>query len=98
MKPLPVTVKVKAAPPAIAEFGLMLLMEGTGFGCITVKVAPFEVPPPGAGLNTVTVACPGAGDIAGRDRGCKTRCAPERGRAVCTIASGLLNPRQSRCR
>jgi hypothetical protein len=37
----------------------MLLVVGTGFA-LTVKVWPFDVPPPGAELNTVTVCVPAA--------------------------------------
>ena len=58
MKLLPLTVSVKPAPPAVAEFGLRLLTDGTGFGGVTVNVTPFEAPPPGPGLNTVTVRGP----------------------------------------
>ncbi len=59
MKPLPLTVSVKAAPPAVREVGLMLEIAGTG-GSLIVKVWALEVPPAGAGLNTVTVAVPAA--------------------------------------
>lgn len=52
MKLLPFTVKVKAAPPAIAEFGTSVLNAGTGV--LTVKLRTFDVPPPGAGFNTLT--------------------------------------------
>jgi hypothetical protein len=51
----PVTVKVKAEPPAYPEVGLMLEMEGTGL-LVIVKVLDPEVPPPE--VNTVTVADP----------------------------------------
>jgi hypothetical protein len=57
MKPLPLTVSVKAAPPAVRDVGLMLEITGTG-GSLIVKVWALEVPPPGAGLNTVTEAVP----------------------------------------
>ena len=59
MKLLPLTVSVKPASPAVAEFGLRLLMAGMGFGAVTVNETPFETPPIGVGLNTVTVAVPG---------------------------------------
>ena len=52
-KPLPLTVKVNAVPPALAEVGLMVPMEGSGL--FTVKVRELDVPPPGVGLLTVTV-------------------------------------------
>jgi hypothetical protein len=56
---VPLTVRVKAAPPAVAEVGEMLDTDGTGLGvALTVNVCAFEVPPPGVGLNTVTVAVP----------------------------------------
>jgi len=41
--PLPITVKVNAGPPAVAAFGLMLLMAGAG---ATVKLTAFEVTGP----------------------------------------------------
>ena len=55
-KPEPVTVSVKAPPPATAEFGLMLEM--TGAGLLMLKVTAFDVPPPPPGLKTVTEAVP----------------------------------------
>jgi hypothetical protein len=57
MKPLPLTVSVKAAAPAVREDGLMLEITGTG-GSLIVKVRALEVPPPGVGLNTLTWAVP----------------------------------------
>jgi len=58
-KLLPLTVSVKAAPPAVAEEGLRLVVTGTGLvAALIVKVWLLEVPPPGAGVNTVTVAVP----------------------------------------
>jgi hypothetical protein len=54
----PFTVSVKAAPPAVAEVGLRLLMFGTGFAAVIVNVTEFDEPPPGDGLNTVIVALP----------------------------------------
>src|SRR3989338_8611133 len=50
----PFTVSVKAAPPALALVGESELTAGTGL--LMVKVRELEVPPPGAGLNTVTKA------------------------------------------
>jgi hypothetical protein len=55
-KPLPLTVSVNPAPPAVVEVGLRLVVAGTGL--LIVKVRTLEVPPPGAGLNTVTWAVP----------------------------------------
>jgi hypothetical protein len=53
-KLVPVTVNVKAAPPAIAEPGVNNVIVGTGVVIVNVRAA--EVPPPGEGLNTVTLA------------------------------------------
>ncbi len=58
MKLLPFTVSVKADPPAVADEGARLLTPGTGLGAIIAKLWALEVPPPGAGLYTVTVAVP----------------------------------------
>src|ERR1700690_4646349 len=59
MKLLPVTVSVNPVPPAVAETGLRLVVVGTGLlTALIVKVWAFDVPPLGAGLNTVTVAVP----------------------------------------
>jgi len=51
-KPVPLTVSVKAVPPAVAELGLILLM--TGVGGVTGKEARPEVTLPG--LMTVRLA------------------------------------------
>jgi hypothetical protein len=56
IKPLPFTVRVKAAPPAIAEDGEIVLI--VGIGALMVKAELLEVPPPGDGLNTVTWTVP----------------------------------------
>jgi len=59
MKLLPYTVRVKAGLPAVAEMGEMLEREGIGLlGALMVKVLAVEVPPPGVGLRTVTLAVP----------------------------------------
>src|SRR5882672_3539491 len=59
MKFVPPTVSVNAAPPAAADVGVRLVVVGTGFGADEmVKTWAFEVPPPGAGLNTVIDAVP----------------------------------------
>jgi hypothetical protein len=52
--PFPLTVRVKLPPPAVTETGLMFPMDGNGLA--TVKVWGFDVPPPGVGLFTVTLA------------------------------------------
>jgi hypothetical protein len=54
--PVPFTVKVNAAPPAVAPFGLRDVIVGTGL--FTVKVAPADVPPPGVAFVTVTDGVP----------------------------------------
>src|SRR6476620_5098646 len=55
---------VLALPPpyAMARSGAMRVSVGTGFspGAVMVNGAALEAPPPGAGLNTVTPAWPGA--------------------------------------
>ena len=58
MKLVPVTVRVKAEPPAVADEGLRLVSVGTGLAALMVKVSALEVPPPGVGLKTVTEAVP----------------------------------------
>src|SRR4030095_13996896 len=55
-KPVPVTVRVKPAPPTVAVLGDMLLTVGAGFGMDSVAAA--EAPPPGAGVKTVIAALP----------------------------------------
>ena len=63
MKLLPVTARVKAPAPAVLEEGLRLDTVGTGLIVIAgliVKVRAVEVPPPGAGFNTITEAVPAA--------------------------------------
>jgi len=51
-KLVPLTVRVKLLPPAIVEVGAIDVVVGAPK--MTVKVFSFEVPPPGAGLVTVT--------------------------------------------
>src|SRR5438045_3600152 len=58
MKPLPLTVRTNAEPPATADAGLTLLRVGAGLGAVTPKLTALEVPPPGEGLKTVTEALP----------------------------------------
>src|SRR5579872_7114180 len=60
MKPVPFTVKVKAAAPAVAPVGAREVIEGTGLAALMTKPAFADVPPPGAGLETVTWAVPAA--------------------------------------
>src|SRR5712691_4962441 len=56
---VPFTVSVNAGPPAGADAGLSPVVVGSGLGAEEmVKVCAFDVPPPGAGLNTVTDAVP----------------------------------------
>ena len=57
-KLLPLTVSVKAAPAAAALLGASALSVGAGGS--TMKVRAAEVPPPGAGVTTVTWAVPAA--------------------------------------
>jgi len=56
----PLTVSVNA-PPAVIEAGLSEVMLGTGFPAtgLIVNTRAFDMPPPGAGLNTVTGTVPG---------------------------------------
>jgi 3,4-dihydroxy-2-butanone 4-phosphate synthase len=54
--PVPFTVNVNAAPPAVALVGDSVVTVGTGL--FTVKVTAFDVPPPGAGFVTVTGGVP----------------------------------------
>src|SRR6266404_29508 len=58
MKPVPVTVSVNAAPLTSALLGLRPVSVGAGL--FTVNVCAAEVPPPGAGVRTVTLAVPAA--------------------------------------
>jgi hypothetical protein len=59
VKLLPLAVRVKLAPPAATEVGLMLVSTGAG-GLVMVSVCPEEVPPPGAGVKTVIEGVPAA--------------------------------------
>ena len=54
----PLTDRLKAAPPALAEAGLNPVVIGTGL--LIVKVWALEVPPPGAAVKTVRLAVPAA--------------------------------------
>ena len=53
---MPVTVRVKAALPAVALEGVSFV--SAGIGLLMSNVFALEVPPPGVGLNTVTCALP----------------------------------------
>ena len=57
-KLLPLTVRVKAAPPIAALVGETLLTAGRGL--LTVIFTGLEVPPPGEGLLTVIGYVPAA--------------------------------------
>jgi hypothetical protein len=59
-KPVPVAVSVKAALPAVTLAGLRLVMVGVGFTLATVRERAPDVPPPGAGVNTVMLGVPAA--------------------------------------
>src|SRR6185369_17855222 len=55
----PLTLSVNAGPPAVADTGFRLRITGTGFGVLTTpKNSVFDVPPPGAGVNTVIASEP----------------------------------------
>jgi hypothetical protein len=55
-KLVPVSVIVKAVPPAVAELGERAKLPGNGL--LITKLSPLDVPPPGVGLTTVTVGDP----------------------------------------
>ena len=55
--PVPVRVNVKAAPPTVAEAGAIEVRVGAEAALIVNDRLP-DVPPPGAGFVTVTVAVP----------------------------------------
>ena len=57
-KSVPLTVSVNAVPPGVADDGLSPVM--VGMGLPTMNDTAFDAPPPGAGLNTVTLAVPAA--------------------------------------
>ena len=66
---VPVTVSVKPALPATTAFGFSVLTVGTGL--LIVNVNGVEVPPPGAGFDTVTAAVPAVATSAGVMFACK---------------------------
>jgi len=53
---VPFTVRVKVELPANLLVGFRLVVVGDGL--LMVKVCALDVPPPGVGLNTVTLAVP----------------------------------------
>jgi hypothetical protein len=53
---VPLTVRVKLELPAAVDVGLSDVVVGAGFRMVNVSL--FEVPPPGAGVITVTAAVP----------------------------------------
>lgn len=58
MNPLPLTVSENAADPAAVVAGAIEAIAGVGL--LTLKIAAAELPPPGAGVVTVTDAVPAA--------------------------------------
>jgi hypothetical protein len=56
--PVPVSVRVKAGPPAVSSDGESDFKTGTGFSFTIAKVSAVDEPPPGRGLKTVTDALP----------------------------------------
>lgn len=55
MNPVPVSVSVNPAPPAVVEVGDSVISVGAGLrALVTVNVWLFDVPPPGVGFVTVT--------------------------------------------
>jgi hypothetical protein len=69
MKLLPLMTKVNAEDPAAVDEGVRTVRTGTGLGAVLmVKVRALEVPPPGDGLKTVTLAVPAVAiSVAGMD-------------------------------
>jgi hypothetical protein len=58
-KLLPLTVSVKAEPPALTEVGEIEEITPVALGFAIVHVATFDVPPPGAGFITETLLVEG---------------------------------------
>src|SRR5882762_4160616 len=59
-KSLPVTARMNSGLPDAALDGARVEIDGTGFKAMIVKVSAPDVPPPGVGLSTVTLAVPTA--------------------------------------
>jgi hypothetical protein len=57
MKLLPFTVSVKLAPPTRALLGEIVVIAGTGL--VTGRFIALEIPPPGAGVDTLIEKFPG---------------------------------------
>ena len=56
---VPVTVSVKAGPPAVMLDGESKMAFGAGFGGVLItKLSGSDEPPPGAGFSTATAAVP----------------------------------------
>jgi hypothetical protein len=56
---VPLTVRVRPDPPAVAEVGLIETIVGAGFiAVVTANICAFDVPPPGVGLTTVMLEVP----------------------------------------
>src|SRR2546426_9431293 len=70
MKLVPLTVRVKAAPPAIVLLGEIELSVGAGLLLLEKVCAP-EAPPPGVGLTTATGAAGAAEPRAGKGASCR---------------------------
>lgn len=61
INPDPFTVRLNAVDPATTLEGDKDAREGAGLGAgLSVKLCAAEVPPPGAGVSTVTLATPAA--------------------------------------
>jgi hypothetical protein len=54
--PVPVIERGVSEDPAIIEVGLTEVITGVTVGALTPRLATGEVPPPGAGLVTVTAS------------------------------------------
>ena len=61
--------RVKADHPAVADEGLNFVMVGVGL--LMVNDLVFDVPPPGALLNTVDTRCSCRSDVSGTYAGCQ---------------------------
>jgi hypothetical protein len=57
---VPITVSVKADSPTNPLAGEIDVIVGLGLALTTLRPIEFDLPPPGAGLHTVTTAVPDA--------------------------------------